>query len=67
MLRQQNHRLILDVSDNGSGIQPDNTPGYGIQGMRERVHALGGEFTLESQSGTRVIVNLPTILQQTPH
>jgi len=29
------------------------------------VHALGGEMTLESQGGTRVIVNLPTILQQT--
>jgi two-component system sensor histidine kinase UhpB len=32
--------------------------------MRERVSALGGELTLESNNGTRVIVNLPTNLQQ---
>ena len=67
VLRQHHGRLLLEVTDNGSGIAPDNAPGFGIQGMRERVHALGGEFTLESQGGTRVIVNLPTILQQTPH
>ncbi|RXJ14492.1 MASE1 domain-containing sensor histidine kinase [Lelliottia nimipressuralis] len=67
VLRQHHGRLLLEVTDNGSGIAPDNAPGFGIQGMRERVHALGGEFTLESQDGTRVIVNLPTILQQTPH
>jgi two-component system sensor histidine kinase UhpB len=45
--------------------QPDKMAGFGIQGMRERVSALGGELTLESQRGTRVIVNLPTNLQQT--
>ena len=67
VLRQHNGRLLLEVTDNGSGFAPDNAPGFGIQGMRERVHALGGEFTLESKGGTRVIVNLPTILQQTPH
>ena len=37
----------------------------GLTAMRERVSALGGELTLESQRGTRVIVNLPTNLQQT--
>ena len=59
--------VCVIVADNGSGISAEKTSGFGIQGMRERVHALGGEFTLESRSGTRVIVNLPTILQQTPH
>jgi two-component system sensor histidine kinase UhpB len=53
------------VKDNGVGISPDKIAGFGIQGMRERVSALGGELTLESQRGTRVIVNLPTNLQQT--
>ncbi|MCU6663058.1 MAG: MASE1 domain-containing sensor histidine kinase [Silvania sp.] len=65
LLCQQGDQLRLEVRDNGSGISPQQIPGFGIQGMRERVHALGGEFTLESQGGTRVIVNLPTILQQT--
>ncbi len=54
-----------EVKDNGIGISPDKITGFGIQGMRERVSALGGELTLESQRGTWVIVNLPTNLQQT--
>jgi len=66
-LWQQNDRLHLAVRDNGVGLAQGGQPGFGIQGMRERVHALGGELTLESRQGTRVIVNLPTLLQQTPH
>ena len=65
LLSQQKQTLHLEVRDNGTGIQPEKMPGFGIQGMRERVSALGGELTLESLHGTRVIVNLPTILQQT--
>lgn len=65
LLCEQDNQLRLEVKDNGNGISMQPIPGFGIQGMRERVHALGGEFTLESQGGTRVIVNLPTVLQQT--
>ncbi|ROP50051.1 two-component system sensor histidine kinase UhpB [Enterobacter sp. BIGb0383] len=65
-LWQQNDRLHLAVRDNGVGLVSGGQPGFGIQGMRERVSALGGELTLESRQGTRVIVNLPTLLQQTP-
>ncbi|WP_054177525.1 MASE1 domain-containing sensor histidine kinase [Trabulsiella odontotermitis] len=63
-LRQQGDFLHLEVKDNGVGINPGKITGFGIQGMRERISALGGELTLESQSGTRVTVNLPTNLQQ---
>lgn len=66
LLCQRAERLHLEVCDNGSGIDPHHSPGFGIQGMRERVDALGGELTLESHDGTRLIVNLPTNLQQTP-
>ncbi len=65
VLYQQGELLHLEVRDNGIGIRADKEPGFGIQGMRERVSALGGELTLETQRGTRVIVNLPTNLQQT--
>ncbi|WP_459377488.1 MASE1 domain-containing sensor histidine kinase [Serratia sp. ser-z] len=65
VLHQQGELLHLEVRDNGIGIRADKVPGFGIQGMRERVSALGGELTLETQRGTRVIVNLPTNLQQT--
>lgn len=66
-LWQQDNRLHLAVRDNGVGLVSGGQPGFGIQGMRERISALGGELTLESRQGTRVIVNLPTLLQQTPH
>lgn len=65
LLCQQGERLRLEVQDNGTGIGDGQLPGFGIQGMRERVSALGGELSLESRHGTRVIVNLPTNLQQT--
>ncbi|WP_044184428.1 MASE1 domain-containing sensor histidine kinase [Phytobacter massiliensis] len=65
-LSEHDGRLSLEVYDNGVGIDTQKTPGFGIQGMRERVNALGGELTLESRQGTRVIVNLPTVLQQNP-
>jgi two-component system sensor histidine kinase UhpB len=40
-LSEQNGRLCLEVHDNGLGIAAEKMPGFGIQGMRERVHALG--------------------------
>lgn len=64
ILRQQGEILHLEVSDNGIGIASGKMTGFGIQGMRERVSALGGDLTLEKHNGTRVIVNLPTFLQQ---
>lgn len=63
LLCEHDNQLRLEVKDNGCGISPQQQPGFGIQGMRERVSALGGELTLESHVGTRVIVNLPTNLQ----
>ena len=65
-LSEQNGLLRLEVHDNGLGMAAEKMPGFGIQGMRERVHALGGELMLESRRGTHVTVNLPTILHQNP-
>ncbi len=48
VLYQQGELLHLEVRDNGIGIRADKEPGFGIQGMRERVSALGGELTLET-------------------
>ncbi|MTH46202.1 MASE1 domain-containing sensor histidine kinase [Intestinirhabdus alba] len=63
-LRQQDEVLCLEVEDNGVGFGPETCPGLGIQGMRERASALGGELRLDARSGTRVTVNLPTNLHQ---
>ena len=62
-------RLELQVSDDGSGIEPTQLQqvyepgrqlGVGIAGMRERVRKLGGRLELQSsKAGTKVSVSLP--------
>lgn len=61
-LYQQAGILHLLIEDNGKGFNPaQNTTGFGLQGMRERVAALDGQFNLCSQLGTgcRISVSLP--------
>jgi two-component system, sensor histidine kinase and response regulator len=42
--------LIMTLRDNGKGFAIDaNRSGFGLQGMQERVVALGGDLQLESQ------------------
>ena len=50
--------LNLEVADDGAG---GATPGSGIQGIADRIAALGGVSTLESESGagTRLIARVP--------
>ncbi|HKJ76444.1 MAG TPA: ATP-binding protein, partial [Gammaproteobacteria bacterium] len=54
--------LWVEVTDDGRGIDPETTvSGFGMLGMRERVHAVGGELDLESRpgEGTTVRARLP--------
>jgi signal transduction histidine kinase len=65
----KNGHLQVTVADDGIGFNvselnisnPDNTAGYGLFSIRERVLHYGGEFTIESHSdrGTHVILILP--------
>jgi signal transduction histidine kinase len=43
----------LSVSDNGTGFEPGNlrTQGFGLAGMEERVRAVRGSFSVESEPG----------------
>lgn len=51
-LEQHRNTIQLQIVDNGQGFDPDrNTTGFGLQGMRERSAALGGQFRLVSQTG----------------
>ncbi|HIF9264026.1 TPA: signal transduction histidine-protein kinase/phosphatase UhpB [Photobacterium damselae] len=63
-------QIELSISDNGIGFkQEDTLKGFGLRGMRERVQALGGEFSIIStpkyseqiKSGTQLHVRLPQI------
>lgn len=51
-LQSNNGRLHLLVEDNGRGFNPEqNTTGFGLQGMRERAAALGGNLHVISEPG----------------
>ncbi len=63
-LTLQPHGVRLEVKDDGVGFTGDLNSGFGLQGIGERIRALGGDLTLEGRAGTRVIVNLPTLFQQ---
>ena len=55
-----NDKLDVIISDNGKGL-PDgnlNRFGNGINNMRNRMKSISGDFKIESQHGTRVILEL---------
>jgi signal transduction histidine kinase len=54
--------LQLVIEDNGRGFDlARNTTGFGLQSMRDRTLALGGNFNINSTpgSGCKIIVNIP--------
>ncbi|NQE37659.1 sensor histidine kinase [Microcoleus asticus] len=62
-LQQHAGQIYLSIADNGKGFDPaQNTTGFGLQGMRERVAAAGGQFAIysKSENGCRISVSLPS-------
>jgi signal transduction histidine kinase len=54
--------LRLMVQDNGRGFDvKQNTTGFGLQSMRDRTLAVGGELTINSNQGTgcQIIIDIP--------
>jgi signal transduction histidine kinase len=65
-LLRREYEVELEIGDQGKGIPSQDgdgrpsRPGVGIQGMRERVRQLGGEFSIQSSGrGTTVSAKLP--------
>ena len=59
-LRPDAANLLLEIDDDGiGGARPSE--GSGLQGMRDRVEALGGRLRVESPAGrgTRIVVEIP--------
>jgi signal transduction histidine kinase len=51
------HTLTFAVTDSGPGFAPDQiVPGSGLQNMRDRLDALGGQLAVESQPGAPTTV-----------
>ena len=58
--RCDDERAYLVIADDGCGFEPERE-GYGLLGMRERLHLAGGEVEVVSEidAGTRVTVTIP--------
>jgi PAS domain S-box-containing protein len=65
MLRPEQDSLLIEISDDGRGFEPETTPGVGLKSMRERAAALGSKLEVTSGvgQGTRVSLRVP-ILQR---
>jgi signal transduction histidine kinase len=64
-LRHDDHHLRFDVTDDGDGFDPEvNRYGTGLQGMADRLHAIGGTLQVRSApgEGTTVIGRVSTAL-----
>jgi len=62
---EEQNTLVLMIEDDGDGFDVDAVRhGFGLNGMRERVEGLSGEFELDSAegAGTRIVVRLPAIV-----
>ena len=58
------HDIVLTITDNGVGIKSSDTlksNSFGLRGMRERVAALNGTFTVQqaNEQGTEITIKLP--------
>lgn len=61
IVKQEAHKIVLSVEDDGHGFDAGRVRGLGLVGMEERVTHLGGAFEVRSRpgAGTRVAVELP--------
>ena len=59
---QTDRDITLDLVDDGIGFNKNTfTPGFGLQGMMERVQLLGGQFDLQTEptQGTQIHITIP--------
>jgi signal transduction histidine kinase len=51
-LADRDGTVTFEVTDDGTGFDPEHTPlGTGLQGMKDRLEALGGSLTVDSSTG----------------
>ncbi len=63
-LTQEGDEVLLEITDNGTGLNPDDVDkprSFGLRGMRERLASLGGRMELGGArpSGTRLVLAIP--------
>lgn len=61
-LYQRDGRLVMRIEDDGIGLYPDcrrKANSFGLIGIEERIHALGGDLRIESNGGTALTISIP--------
>ena len=62
-LDASNAQISITITDDGQGFEPSrkNTTGFGLLGMRERIHDSGGTFSIQTAlgQGTSLEMKLP--------
>jgi len=51
-VEQKTSKILVTVSDDGRGFDPQRVRGLGLLGMEERVKRLGGKLTIDSKPGS---------------
>jgi two-component system sensor histidine kinase UhpB len=64
--RQRLRHLNLVIRDDGHGFEPTEPIGFGFLGMQERVQALGGQYSVESEIGRGTCVRIAIPIQEEP-
>jgi signal transduction histidine kinase len=57
-LERESGQINLTVQDDGTGFDAERVRGLGLLGMEERVHHLGGVFSIDSQPGRGTILKI---------
>ncbi|MFT3812086.1 MAG: CHASE3 domain-containing protein [Acidovorax sp.] len=67
VLRQPD-QVVVEIRDDGVGFAPGGVPSksHGLAGMRHRVEAAGGRFTVQSQPGEGTVVSAMIPAQGSP-
>jgi signal transduction histidine kinase len=68
-LRQERDAVVVEVHDDGVGFDPQaSASGFGLLGLRERVHERGGAFHVSSSpgGGAAIRASLPLSPQELP-
>ena len=64
--RQRPRQLNLFIRDDGHGFDPAEPIGFGFLGMQERVQALAGKYSVESEIGRGTCVRIAIPVQEQP-
>ncbi|MER7790031.1 sensor histidine kinase [Streptomyces sp. NPDC097640] len=61
ILARRPYGVELEVTDDGTGFVPEESAGFGLDGMRKRLAELGGRLTITSSvgDGTRILAMIP--------